>query len=227
MTESFMTPEERLAALEQLEIRQQRNQRRAVWAAWGSIGVAMVVLGVLISSIFLLNRESARLTRNNSDLEKQIEIRKGELAEQLKQLRSSKEELAQAQDILAGVRQKLGTDNVPEAKRIIAESGATIGKATPRIYIHIRSANQGPIANQLASQFTAKGYSVPKAEILVDKGPVRSEIRYFHQNEEERKEAAELAREVSGGAGVRYIPGFENSPLVKPRQFELWLGPGS
>jgi septal ring factor EnvC (AmiA/AmiB activator) len=222
-----MTPEERLAALEQLEVRQKRNQRRTLWAAWGSIVVAVVVLGALIVSIFDLNREATRLMERNQQLDKQNEEKTRELKEKQDQLGKVNAELAQKQDLLAAVKQTLGTDNVSAAKNLIVASEPASSRITPRIFIHIRSQDQTSVADRLAAKFKSKGYSVPKAEILVNTGPARPEIRYFHKNEKEANEAAELAADVGGETRARYISGYENSPLVKPRQFELWLAPGS
>jgi hypothetical protein len=222
-----MTPEERLAALEELEQRQQKNQKRTVWAAWISIIIAVVVLGALTISIFYLNTEARRLTESNHQLDQQNEQKTRELKEKQDQLRSINAELAEKQDLVAAVRQKLGTNNVNDAKKLIVASEATPATITPRIFIHIRSNSQLSDANTLAAKFKAKGYSVPKAEILVDTGPARTEIRYFHKTEKEADEAADLAAEIGGETRARYIPGYENSPLVKPRQYELWLAPDS
>src|SRR5262249_53903659 len=125
------------------------------------------------------------------------------------------------------VKQTLGTDNVSAAKNLIVESEPASSRVTPRIFIHIRSKEQISEANALAAKFKSKGYSVPRAEILVNTGPARPEIRYFHKTDEEANEAKDLAADVGTEVRARYIQGYENSPLVKPRQFELWLAPGS
>ncbi len=58
---------------------------------------------------------------------------------------------------------------------------------------------------------------------VVDKGPERSDLRYFHDGE--RKEAADVQTVLlSLGLPVRQlkrIPGF--APVAKLRQYEAWI----
>ena len=103
MTDTFMTPEQRLAALAELETRQRHNQKRAVWAAWGSIIIAVVVLAVLLVSIFLLNREAGQLTQRNNQLTKTNIGIENELKEKHEKLESVEAVLKQKQDLLAVV----------------------------------------------------------------------------------------------------------------------------
>jgi hypothetical protein len=224
MTNSLMTSEQRVAALEQLERLQRKNRQRTLWATWGSIIIAVAVLSMLIPSMLFLHNESERLKQSNDDLRKQIEKNDRQLEAKRAELRTVDDELTQKQDLLAAVQQKLGTNNVDDAKRLIVASEAS-RKITPRIFIHIRSKGQLPIAAEIAEKFRIKGYAVPKAEILVDKGPAHTEIRYFHQTANEHSDATALAREVGDDARVRFVPGYEDSPLVKPQQFEVWLAP--
>jgi hypothetical protein len=233
MTDSFLTPEERLAALNELEKRQRQIQKRAVQAAWGSIIIAMSVLAALIIAIFSLFQEKRQLETDKvhlqtqkQQLEADIDDKSHQVGEKREELALLNQELAQSREQFAAVRQKLGTGNIAEAKRLAIEDEGS-SKVTPRIYIHIPSKNQLQIAHQLAQQFRSKGYSVPKAEILVDQRLGRTEVRYFHQTENEHEEATSLARDIGGGALAKYIGGYENSRLVKPRQFEVWLASGS
>jgi hypothetical protein len=149
-----------------------------------------------------------------------------ELAAKQTQLRQVEEEIARQQDLLASVQQKLGTGSVDDAKELILTADLS-NQVTPRIYIQVRSKEQLDIAHALAQNFKAKGYAVPKAEILVNQGPKKTEVRYFHRTNEEKEEATRIAGDIGPEVTAQFIPGSENSPLVKPRQYEVWLAPAS
>ena len=228
MAEPLMTPEQRLAALEQLEARQRHSQKRAVWAAWGSLAVAAVMLTILIGfatyRLADVQRQVSRLTDETKKLN-------GDIATKKEELNRVSADLSHKQELLASVSLKLGTNNVDDAKKELATSeAAASSKIIPRVFVHVRSKDQISLSKQIAEMLRAKGYSVPRAEILVDKGPPQTEVRYFHGDED--KEATAIALDLAKqmnltDAKAKSIRGFETSPLVKPRQFEIWLGPGT
>src|SRR5215813_12166070 len=87
---SFMTPEERVKALEALEERQQRLQKRVAVSAWVSVAVAAVVLVGLIgfasSRLSALRSETVNLLKEKKTLQEDIVRlkREKEIAEQQK-----------------------------------------------------------------------------------------------------------------------------------------------
>ena len=219
MAEPLMTPEQRLVALEQLEARQGRIQKRAVWGA-GFLAFAAVVLAILIGFA----------TYQLADVQKKIHNLNSDLKKKKRTLADVNAELTQKQDLLASISHKLGTGQVPAAREELQKAESGLSKIIPRVFIHIRSKEQLDISKKITEMLRTKGYNVPRADILVDQGPGQTEVRYFHSDED--KEAADIALGLSKelnltDAKSKPIRGFETSPLVKPRQFEIWLGPGA
>ncbi|HWH76844.1 MAG TPA: hypothetical protein VNT76_05710, partial [Candidatus Binatus sp.] len=158
MAEPLMTAEQRLAALEQLEARQQRSQKRAVRAAWSALVIAAAVLALLIgfatSRLLKVQQEVARLALETGKLGAEIAAKK----DQLTQVNA---ELAHKQELLASVSLKLGTNNVADAKKELESSeSAASSKVTPRVFIHVRSKEQLTLSKQIAELLRAQGYSV-------------------------------------------------------------------
>jgi hypothetical protein len=99
----------------------------------------------------------------------------------------------------------------------------------PRIYLHIRSPAQLKAAQHIAAQLKKKGYRFPKAEILVEKGPQQTQVRYFRKTEASEAVAITtlLTQVQRQQATTSYIRGYEDSPLIQPRHYEIWLSPNS
>jgi hypothetical protein len=85
------------------------------------------------------------------------------------------------------------TENISQISQALSTAISASGDTSPLVYIHIRSQAQTAEANQIAAKLKSEGYSVPKAEILVDKGPKNTQVRYFQKSEEEENEAGKIA----------------------------------
>ena len=96
--------------------------------------------------------------------------------------------------------------------------------ATPRIYIQIRNESQRGKANTLMNALQVQGkVNVPGIEQL-DVGPSSTELRYFHQAEQQiASDAAQDISKLGYNARVKYVPGFETSKAVRAKQLELWI----
>jgi hypothetical protein len=83
------------------------------------------------------------------------------------------------------------------------------------------------VAYFITAQFTAQGYVFPKAAILVERGPLQTQVRHFHHADApEAAHVAALLTQVHRQPVVsRFIPGYEDSPLLQPRHYEVWLAP--
>jgi hypothetical protein len=106
-------------------------------------------------------------------------------------------------------------------------SAAAGGNTAPRIFGQIRCAAQRKAAQSVTAPFTAQGYVLPKAAILVERGPLQSRVRSFHHADaREATNLAALLTQVHRQPVVsRFIPGYEDSPLLQPRHYEVWLAP--
>ena len=94
----------------------------------------------------------------------------------------------------------------------------------PRVYFHIRDAQQFDAAKRLAGTLSENSFGVPGIERL-DKGPTTSELRYFRRKEKDEAEAiAALIREKGSiPISVTYVPGYELSTGIRPRHYEAWF----
>ncbi len=220
---TFMTPEERVKALEVLERRQLRLQKRAAVSAWGSVAVAAVVLVGLIgfasSRLAALRLETARLLMEKKTLAEDI-LRLGrekEFAERQK---------AAVVGALSEVSEAQRRDAVSRQLEAFPQSAALL----PRIYIQTVSRDDSTRAQQVRKALAAAGYlvlgveNVPKA-LPRQKG---SDVRYYHAAEqpEAAKIAAVLKSAGEANVTVIYLKQFENSTATRPNHFEVWLAPG-
>lgn len=221
---SFMTPEERVKALEELEARQQRSQKRAAWSAWISVAVAAIVLAGLIalanSQLGELRQETASLTRQKEDLKKGME-----------DLKTQKESLERQKAVVVGA-----LSQVPEAQRqeaVAKQLAASPQSAAllPRIYMQTVSIDDNARAQYVRKQLENAGYvvlgieNVPKALPLQKK----SDVRFYHAAEQKEAEkiAAVMKQAGETDVGVLYLKQYENSTATRPNHFEVWLAHGT
>lgn len=99
--------------------------------------------------------------------------------------------------------------------------------APPRIFLHIRSEDQREQAQVIADHLIDSAYVVPGIQ-RVETGPKRTELRYFRQREREEAVAiASTLRNVGLDVQVTLIGGYESSPVISPRHYELWFAEGT
>lgn len=106
-------------------------------------------------------------------------------------------------------------------------NAASGGDTAPRLFVHVRSPAQRRAAQSITAQLTAQGYVFPKAAILVERGPPQTQVRYFRRADarEAAHVAALLAQVHRQPVVSRFIPGYEDSPRLQPRHYEVWLAP--
>ncbi|HVF50705.1 MAG TPA: hypothetical protein VNA19_11495 [Pyrinomonadaceae bacterium] len=94
----------------------------------------------------------------------------------------------------------------------------------PRIYIHIRDEKQRQAARDTSTQLEKRGFVVEGIENVGARGPTDTELRCFRQSDvAQAKEIVRVLGEVGAKAKWIIVPGFENSKLVRPNQYELWF----
>jgi hypothetical protein len=94
----------------------------------------------------------------------------------------------------------------------------------PRIYMRITDDSQQETANKAAESLKAAGYLVPKLQ-KVSSGPPVNELRYYKESEQGLATEVEAVLKSSGVDNVKskYLRGYENSTLMRPKHFELWF----
>lgn len=97
---------------------------------------------------------------------------------------------------------------------------------TPRVYIQFKKDDRPSfeIAKLSATKFKLLGYDVPAIDPVTDV-PSTTQVRFYRNSD--AKDAEQIAQLLRGmgisDAVPRYLVGFENSPKVRPRHFEIWL----
>ena len=94
----------------------------------------------------------------------------------------------------------------------------------PRIYDHIADNKDLRGALALQGELKNKGFVFP-GKPAVRRGPGITQVRYFREAErDEAEQIAEVLR-AYGRSELLYISGYEDSPKIRPRHFEIWYGP--
>ncbi|MCU7936946.1 MAG: hypothetical protein KZQ99_19070 [Candidatus Thiodiazotropha sp. (ex Dulcina madagascariensis)] len=102
-----------------------------------------------------------------------------------------------------------------------------VATIAPRIYLHIQQAGQRRRAKDLAEKIESEGYVVPGVQ-LVSSGPKLTQLRVFKATEV--SEARSILEGIQAlGISVQLIDlseEYNDSPDIRPRHYELWLGSG-
>ena len=141
------------------------------------------------------------------------------------QAEEDKRELAFAQllqDNTAAAEQILGSPVIPIAVAAAPDSART---DTPRVYFQIYSRDQSGLYQRCAGALRDMGYRVPHYE-LVSRGPVQTQVRYFHAGEKAQAEALAGATQkcLGGAVTVVFLGRYKG---LNPKHFEVWLAPPS
>jgi hypothetical protein len=92
------------------------------------------------------------------------------------------------------------------------------------VYIQIADARQLEKAQKIQQELNNRGFSAPGVENVGKKAPNTTELRYFRRSDANKlNDITETLKESNIEAKAVYVPGYEDSKIVKPRQYELWL----
>ena len=199
-------------------------QTKAIKASKWSAIVTLVGFFFVVVAIGYSAVELRQLEKKKAELTQAITEHDGQLA-------AKKAELQQLQGTLEYVRSKVEFANVESeqinlAKKALDQVKYDAPEIKARVYIHIRDKSQSDNALKIADALKKGGFIVPKEDILVDKGPTATEVRYFRESEKP------LAEDIFNllranvdikNAKIMYIPGYETSKAIRPKHYEIWL----
>ena len=219
MTGGSMGPEQRLRALEELEVRQQRNQRRVARAVWGSVVVGALALGSIVAfatwQLATVRNEIGSLSEKKKDLEKEIVDlgKKKDAAERQSKAATRTLNFLPEQQLQDAIGKQLAA--APQTAALL-----------PRIYMQIVDRADSPRAQTIRKALQEAGYLVlgieyvPKAQALKS-----TDVRFYHAAERGEAEKIAQALKNAGEANVNlnYLQQFENSTTARPNHFEVWL----
>jgi len=202
--------------------------KRSRIMAWLTFAAGVAVLAGMVAAVVILQGNIKDLDKQQTELQRQIVVSRQLLA----QLKVQGDEAAKAQ-------KRYAEGDVGAASAILNEiaaaqpAGQATGQATgqpsatpragapvARIFFQIRDAGQVPQYRACVGPLGAAGFRTPAYE-LVDRGPGRTELRYFREEDRAVAVAAQTVLQSCLGGPVSlsrpHIPG------VSGLQFELWL----
>lgn len=193
------------------------------------IQLALAVLATVVT--IALAAYIPKLMEKRQSLESDIAKLKQErsdLKQETTDLKSQRDAARSAYNSLANsTSESMPPEQAQSAIERSLSSAPEAAKILPRIYIHIRSASQRARAKGIADALRQQGFIVPGAQILVNEGPDETQVRYFHAEDQEEKEAAKIAQTLASAgvpkAEVKLVSGY---PKIRARQYEIWLAPG-
>lgn len=225
-TGEFMSPEQRLRALEELEQRQQRNQRRVVRAVWVSIVVAALVLATIIAvatwQLTTVRREIDSLNGQKISLQTDIT----ELEKQKAALQNQKEVADGQLKTAKGYLKDVPDAQLKEAIDKQFKTAPATAALLPRIYMQILNSADSERAQAMRKALQEAGYLVlgieyvPKAQALKI-----SDVRYYHKADSGEAEKIVQAMKNAGepNANLYYLQKSETSTSARLNHFEVWL----
>lgn len=99
-----------------------------------------------------------------------------------------------------------------------------ISQLVPIVFIHIVDEADRPNGQKLEAQLDKAGLSIPGIE-KVNRGPKARQLRYFRKGDE--AEATALVNTLNnsgwGNVALTYVRGYENTQVIRPRQYEFWF----
>lgn len=209
-----MTPEERLALLDELKTRETRTLSRARITAWLSVLVAVAIsAGMLMASY-----------RQLGSLDRQIDAKR----EELKQVTTQKEQALRERDVVRTDYQACWqsvTSETPPAPQASPPPPPAPSSLPARVYIQTPPGDQALKRAQAAqAKLRQAGFVVPGIEVRPS-SPRQTEVRYYKSAD------AAQAGEVVGilrGLGEQvgnplHLARYENSTAVRPHHYEVWM----
>lgn len=207
----------------------------------------LLLLGILIIIALPVGRKIYELRTEVSLQEIQLEG-KGDLVKTLetsiKEERSNLERLSDLKTLITkftctNTNAKLQPDaetinstleiQCDEHQKSINDPTST--QLAPRIYIHIQDEYQRSAAEVLKARLVSQKYEgyktlVPGIEKVGSRNLKASQLRYFHDNTDERDFASNFISSLKSlciNVTPQLIRGYEDSSVIRPRHFELWL----
>ncbi len=115
--------------------------------------------------------------------------------------------------------------------KIVAIKVADVAKARielrPRIYMHVLSNNEKEAAKAVEQLLEKNDWIVPVIQRVGTKTPDTSQLRYFRKAEKSTAvEIRDTLKNQNYDISLTYIPGYEDSNLIRPMHFEIWFAPG-
>ena len=192
--------------------------------------LVIALVGVGGTLIVMNQQESNAQTRADSDRQiKVLEIFAAKISSDKEEERQLALRMLEAVDGKLAVKLAAAVvdTEADDIVRGVAQDVVARVTHTPRVYLHIKGEEQRDAAEGVAAKLEEKGWIVPRTIVTGEKSPRNPQLRYFRKTE--KSKAEEIYNIVSDGwkVDLSYLPGYEDSPTIRPMHFEIWFGLGS
>jgi DNA repair exonuclease SbcCD ATPase subunit len=228
---SELTPNERVALLEQMQKQDGDRRRKSVFAAWGSVGIATLVLALLVfgagAALTKTRSELAEIRLQQNHAEKELEKIRKETTDTQEKLTTVNAELKEKQEQLIAATEVLSSGG-RKALETQLSADPNAEKLLPRAYFQIVDERDREWAKGIGSQLGKSGIIVPGVELVAKAAQLtNTQVRYYKKAEEA---GANRIVALLKAAGVDAAPTYlneENNSAVRPNHFEVWFVAGS
>jgi hypothetical protein len=225
-TPASLSPDQRLALLEELERREAGSMRRAIRGAW----VALLAVGLLVGSLVFVSWLQLRDMRGEvAMLTAQEKALADATREQTARLEELNGEIAQKQAALSALIGAVRTD-----PRALSGIGSALDKnpravtLVPRVYIQILDTGDRQWARNLSDRLQNAGVIPVGIEYVPNARPQSTfDVRYYKQAEEDgARRIVGIMKEAGVDAELKYL-NLEANTRVRANHFEIWCPPNA
>jgi len=212
----IITPDERLALLEELAHKRRDNLRRAGWMAWGSVLLAALVLAGLTyggtKEVAGLKQQSEKLSKEIADKKVQLETLQGEYQVLGKVMGNVVVNTPGDAQVRAAVNQEL-------------QQNPNSAKLLPQIYLQIVNPKDRAYAKEMLRRLQDAGYVVLGIEYVKTSFKFNTtEVRYrITDDATKAKEIVDALKKAGDKTAEAKCLNKCKNPGVLPNQFEIWF----
>jgi hypothetical protein len=221
-----LSPDDRLALVEELERREAGTMRKAIRGAWLSLLVVAVLIGALVfGAWFELRAQRAELA-TLADQKAKLDVATQAQKAQLERLDA---EIKQRQAAMSTLIGAVRTDS-----RTLSGVGTALDKnpsavtLVPRAYVQILDEGDRQWARNLSDRFQNAGVIPVGIEYVTLSAPLKQfEVRYYKKAEEEgASRIVAIMKEAGVPAELKYL-NLETNTRVRANHFEVWCPPNA
>jgi Tfp pilus assembly protein PilE len=199
--------------------------------------VSQVIAALSIVAFFALIAYSAyklySINRQTAEAAEKLNAVKAEEAKLAAEVKSKQNTIAALDDKIKALNNIYGRianadpELVRQATKEAIDASPNAAQALPRIYIHIKDQTQRPRARQIANKLQASGFIVPGIEIVGERAPRSTQLRYFREGDDESadvKTILGLLRSENVKVDSDFNQRYAVANKIRPRHYELWFG---
>lgn len=126
-----------------------------------------------------------------------------------------------------GLQSEQAGQQVQQAFRAEIAKRPETAQLLPRVWLHIRDESQRARAKSVAEALLSAGFAVPGIEMVGNKAPNKSQVRYFEKNDQVTKDCdgiVAVAAKMNIALEKEYIPPSADLVAIQARHYEIFFG---